>query len=162
MNNKFHIIPGWEDTCNDAKYPDLAKKVESMGYEVICHNVDWKQPLSEQVFSTSKEDVIFGISLGAILGWLVAQEHPCKHLILASMTPHYSFTDPEIKKALVDLAGSPFVEDIIKHLKTKHQAEKQTVMYGDTEGEKADVLVPQTDHEFNENYADEVSKLLLV
>ena len=160
MRKVLYIIPAWEETCKAKPYQHLADAATKKGYEVICIDVDWKKPLSPQVFSVPPEAVLFGFSLGAILAWLVAQKHPCRHLILASMTPHYSFADPMIKKALIDLAGKEFVDDVIEHLATAHLAEKQTTMYGDREEETADILVPQTEHELNDRYIAEIDKIL--
>jgi dienelactone hydrolase len=160
MKKVLYIIPGWQESCDDMPYQLLADAAREKGYEVISKNVEWDRPLSSQVFSVPDEVVVFGFSLGAILAWLVAQKQPCRHLILASMTPHYSFTDPEIKKALIDLAGSEFVEDIITHLALTHRAEKQTTLYGDREGEAADILVLHTEHELNKNYIKEIAGIL--
>ena len=76
------------------------------------------------------------------------------------MTPHYSFVDAMIKKALIDLTGKEFVDDVINNLTTVHQAEKQTIMYGDLEEEAGDILVPHTEHELNNSYIEEVEKIL--
>lgn len=160
MKKTLHIIPGWEETCRRGAYRKLAESARLKEYDVVFHDIDWKKPLSRQVFAVSKDDIIFGFSLGAILAWLVAQIYPCRRLILASMTPHYSFKDPKIKKALIDLAGSRFVKDVIKHLTSRHKAKKKIIMYGDLEGEKADILVAKTDHELSDIYLKEINKLL--
>lgn len=160
MNKILYILPGWEDSASDKQYQDLADQARDRGYEVVQKDIDWKKPLSGQVFEVPKDAVVFGFSLGAILAWLVAQKHPSQHVVLASMTPHYSFEDPEIKKALIDLAGADFVNDIIAQLKPIHQAKNQTVMYGELEGEAADILVKDTEHELSKNYISEILKLL--
>lgn len=133
---------------------------ERKGYEVVFNNVDWKKSLSPQVVPVHKDAVIFGFPLGAILAWLTAQRYPCRHVILASMTPHYSFTDRTIKKALVDLAGSRFVDDIALNLAPEHYAQKQTILHGDREDEPADILVPDTNHEINAKYIEAVARIL--
>lgn len=156
----LHIIPGWEDTSDRESYQKIGTVAGKKGYEVVYNNMDWKKPLSPQVFDVSEDAVVFGFSLGAILARLVAQKNPCKHLLLASMTPDYSWKDNDIKKALVDLAGSEFVEDVIENLKIENLAQKQTVFYGDKEGEKADVLVANTDHELNDEYIKEIGLIL--
>lgn len=160
MSKTLYIIPGWEETTRRRPYQLLRKMAQEKGYEVVFKNVDWKKPLSGQIFDVPENAVIFGFSLGAILAWLVAQNKPCRHLILASMTPHYSFTDSGIKKSLVDLAGVPFVEDVISHLKIYHQAQKQTTMYGAIEGGSADILVPDTEHELTANYIKKLEEIL--
>ncbi len=160
MKKILHIIPGWEDTCRRKAYRQLADVAREKGYEVVFNDVDWKKPLSPQVFPVHKDAAVFGFSLGAILAWLTAQEYPCRHVILASMTPHYSFMDRKIKKALVDLAGSRFVDDIIDNLAPEHHAKKQTILYGDREDEPADILVPDTDHELTPKYIAAVARIL--
>ena len=160
MKKILHIIPGWEDTCRRKAYRKLADVAREKGYEVVFNNVDWKKPLSPQIFPVHKDAVVFGFSLGAILGWLTAQQHPCRHVILASMTPHYSFTDRKIKKALVDLTGPRFVKDIVNNLTPEHRAKKQTVLYGDREDELGDILVSDTDHELSDNYIKTVARIL--
>jgi len=156
----LYIIPGWEDNCTDEQYQRLGDAAKNKGYEVIFHNVDWKKPLSSQIFAVPEEAVVFGFSLGAILAWLVAQKYDCRLLILASMTPHYSFGDNEIKKALIELAGEEFVNDVINNLNSKNKSTKQITMYGALEEEPGDVIVPETEHELNKNYIEAVSKLL--
>lgn len=160
MNKVIHIIPGWEDSCGDEQYQKLVGMAKSKNYAVICHDVNWKVPLSKQYFDVNEDDVIFGFSLGAILAWLIAQDKVCGHLILASKTLHKSFVDPNDIKALVELAGEEFVKDIIDNLSPTNKAKKQTVMYGSLEGEEADVLVPNTEHEISDAYIEEVGKLL--
>ncbi len=160
MHKILYIIPGWEDACHDKPYQLLANAAKKKGYKVICENVDWKKPLSSQIFPVEEAAVVFGFSLGAMLAWLIAQKYPCHHLILASMTPHYSFTDPKIKKALIDLAGKEFIDDIINTLRPKHQAEKQTILYGELEKEPGDMLVHHTEHELNGSYIQEIAKIL--
>jgi len=160
MKKIIYIIPGWEETTKRKPYKLLAEEARKKGYDVVLSNVDWKKPLSTQVFDVPKNAVIFGFSLGAILAWLVAQKNSSKHLILASMTPHYSFTDRKIKKTLVEITGAKFVNDVIKNLKPKHKATKQTIMYGALEKEVGDILVPKTQHELTNEYIKEITKLL--
>ncbi|MHB1330740.1 MAG: hypothetical protein ACYCY6_02120 [Minisyncoccota bacterium] len=160
MNKVLHIIPGWEDSCKNEQYQKLVDAAKARGYEAVCHDVDWKKPLSKQIFAVGENDAVFGFSLGAVLAWLIAQRHVCGHLILASTTLHKSFSDPDDIKALTELAGSEFVNDIIKNLSQTNKAKRQTVMYGALEGELADILVPNTEHELSDAYIEEVSKLL--
>ena len=160
MKKILYIIPGFEETCRRKPYKSLKKIAEKKGYEVVFQNVDWKRKLSDQIFPVPGEAVVFGFSLGAILAWLVAQKYSCRHVILASMTPHYSFTDPKIKKACIDLLGSKFTHDVIKNLHSKHQAGKQTIIYGDLEEEDGDIIVPNTDHELSDSYIKQIEKLL--
>jgi predicted esterase len=160
MKKILYIIPGLGEKCSYKPYRAILTIAKKKGYEVVCNDVNWKKPLSLQLFSVPKETILFGFSLGAIFAWLVAQKYPCRHLILASMTPHYNFTDTKIKKALADLVGKKFVDDVIRNLKTKHLAKKQTTLYGDREEEAGDILVADTGHKLNSNYLEAISKLL--
>ncbi len=160
MKKILYIIPGWGETCRRKPYQSLRKIAEKKGYEVIFKNVNWNQPLSPQIFPVTKNDIIFGFSLGAVLAWLVAQDYKCRHIILASMTPNYSWKGKKIKKDLVSMLGSKFVNDIIKNLDSKHQAKKQTIMYGDLEEELGDIIIPNTEHELSKNYLKEIVRIL--
>lgn len=160
MKKTFYIIPGLEETCRRKPYKKLKEIAEKKGYEVVCVNIDWKKKLSKQIFPIEKDATVFGFSLGAILAWLVAQLYPCRQLILASMTPHYSFTDKKIKKMLIDLLDTGFINDIVKNLETKNKAKKQTIMYGDKEDEPGDILVKGTQHELTDAYLNSIKKLL--
>ncbi len=160
MKKILYIIPGLREKCSYKPYRALATAAKEKGYEVVCHDIDWNKPLSTQVFSVPTEAVVFGFSLGAILAWLVAQKYPYRHLVLASMTPRYSFTDPKIKKALIDLLGKKLISDMIANLKTKHKAKKQTILYGDSEEEAGDILVADTGHKLTTNYTEAILKLL--
>lgn len=160
MKKILYIIPGYQDTSRRKPYQSLATIARKKGYEVVFYNINWKKRLSPQVFPVPKNAVIFGFSLGAILARLVAQDYPCRHLILASMAPLYSFKGGKNKKPLVDLLGSRYIEDIAKNLKLKHLADKQTRMYGALEGGRGDIIVPNTEHELSEQYIKEIARIL--
>lgn len=160
MKKYIYIIPGFEETSRRKPYQLLAKIAKAKGYQVAFRNVDWAQKLSSQIFPVTENSIIFGFSLGAVLARLVAQGNPCKHLILASMTPLVCFRDKKMKKGLVDLLGSEYVDDVKKNLFPHHQALKQTVIYGDKEEESGDILVPNTEHELSAAYIKEIAKLM--
>lgn len=153
---KLYIIPGWKETCRRKSYQLLAKAAAKKGYEIVFKNVNWKQKLSTQIFPIEKNSVIFGFSLGAVLARLIVQKYECKHVLLASMTPLSCFKDREVRKALIDILGLKFVNDVKKNLKPTHKAKKQTILYGDKEEEKADILVPTTGHEISGEYIKEI------
>ncbi len=76
------------------------------------------------------------------------------------MTPLYSFEDNEIKKALVDMLGSDYIEDIATKLTPTNLAKKRTIIYGDKEEEAGDVLIPDTEHELNKRDIEEIARML--
>lgn len=160
MHKHLYIIPGLGDTPHEPSYEAIASDARKLGYTTHPISIDWGKPLSQQKFKVEDNATIFGFSLGALLAHLIAQESPTDHIILASMTPFYSFTDPEIKQALVELLGKDFVEDLEQNLKEDTQAQKVTTMYGVHEDEEADVLVPDTEHELTETYIESITKLL--
>ncbi len=160
MKKILYIIPGLKETTRCRPYQSLKKIADKKGYEVVCKNVNWDNPLYPQIFPVSKNAVVFGFSLGAVLAWLVAQNYECKHLILASMTPSYSWKNKKIRKALVEIVGLKFVNDVTKNLTLKHKALKQTILYGDLEEEQGDVIVHNTEHELNDKYIKEIAKML--
>ena len=93
MKNFFYIIPGWSESSKYKIYQFLARSAKRKGYDVIFYDINWGNPLSSQIFPVRKNSVIFGFSLGAIFARLIAQKYECEKLILASMTPLYSFKD---------------------------------------------------------------------
>ncbi len=160
MNKSLYIIPGLKETCRRRPYQALAKIAEKKGYTVVFKNVDWNSNLSPQIFDVPENAVIFGFSLGAVLAWLVAQNNSCSHLILGSMTPLHCFKGGEMRKALVDLLGANYINDIEDKLKSRNKSKKQTIIYGDKEEEAGDILVLDTEHEITANYLKEIEKLL--
>jgi hypothetical protein len=160
MKKKFYIIPGWGETCRRRQYQDLGKAVIKKGYEPVFIKVDWKNKISEQIFSVEKASVVFGFSLGALLARLVAQKNECELLIFASMTPLRHFKGGEQEKMLVDVVGNNFVNDVKKNLKNKIKAKRNILIYGDKEGEKGDFIIKNTDHEISKNYIKKILELI--
>ncbi|MBI2482315.1 MAG: hypothetical protein HYV76_02025 [Candidatus Vogelbacteria bacterium] len=160
MKKTLYIIPGWGEYSRYKIYQSLAVLAKKKGYSVVFYDVDWNKSLSSQIFPVKKSDVIFGFSLGAIFGHLIAQKYECNKLILASMTPLYSFKDKKIKKQLVDLLGKVFIEDVAKKLTSKHWAKKQVIIYGDQEDEPGDIIIPRTGHRLNARYNKTIIELL--
>lgn len=85
------------------------------------------------------------------------------------MPPNYSgfynpslfyWQDKSIKKSLIKLAGSKIINDVPKHLTSKHLADKQIIMYGDLEDELGDIIIPKTEHALNNAYIKAIGKLL--
>ncbi len=156
----FYIIPGWKEYSRYKVYQSLATMAKKKGYKVIFYEIDWGKKMSEQIFPIEKNSIIFGFSLGAILALLIAQKYECQKLLLASMTPLYSFKDKEIKNALIDLLGKDFINDIDKNIKTKSKSKEKVVMYGDREKENGDIIIPKTGHRLNSRYIEAVKNLL--
>ena len=158
---KIYILPGYEETTRRRQYQKLRTLLQEKGYEVVFKNINWKQKLTQQMFEIEKDSIVFGFSLGAVLARLVVQKYSCEHAVFASMTILNDFKKGENREALIDLLGTDFVDDVRDYLKPKHKALKQTIMYGDREGEEiADVLVKNTEHELTNEYLKEIIKLV--
>jgi esterase/lipase len=158
---KIYILPGYQETTRRKPYQKLRTLAQAKGYEVVFKNINWNKNLTQQIFEIEKESIIFGFSLGAILARLIVQDYPSKHTVFASMTILDDFKKGKNREALIELLGISFVDDVRDYLKQKHKALKQTIMYGDKEGEdKADVLVKNTEHELTDEYLKEILKLL--
>ena len=158
MKKTLYIIPGYEETYTMEQYSKIKTFAEEKGYSVVGKDIDWKKSLSKQMFEVTKNDVVFGFSLGAILAWFIAQKYPCEHLILASMSPHYSFEKD--RKDWIEMFNKEYIDDIVRNLKKTTKAGKQTTLYGELEKEPADIIVPKTEHELNYNYIKEIKGLL--
>ncbi len=158
---KIYILPGYEETTKRRSYQKLRFLLQQKGYEVVFKNIDWKTNLTKQIFEIEKDSIVFGFSLGAVLARLIVQKYICKHVILGSITILSDFKKGENREALIDLLGLDFVNDIRDYLKPKHKALKQTIMYGDKEGEDmADIFVKNTEHELTDEYLKEIVKAI--
>jgi hypothetical protein len=158
---KIYILPGYQETTRRRPYQKLRTLAQAKCYEVVFKNIHWDKKLTDQIFKIEKDSIIFGFSLGAVLARLIVQDYPSKHAIFASMTTLHDFKKGKNRDALIELLGMDFVDDVRDYLKPKHKAVKQTIMYGDKEGEdKADVFVKNTEHELTNEYLREILKLL--
>lgn len=158
---KIYILPGYKETTRRKPYQKLRSILQKNGYEVVFKNIDWKKKLTKQIFEIEKDSIIFGFSLGAILAHMIAQKYPCKHAIFASITILDDFKKGKNRDLLIELLGKNFVNDIRDYLKPKNKALRQTIMYGDKEGEtKADIFVKNTGHEISNKYIKEIIKII--
>ena len=121
----LYVIPGWCDTTGRRPYYELCEIGRKKGYNVIKKNPQWDEPLSTQVFPTSKDDVIFGFSLGAVFACMIAQQHPHKKLIAASMSPVL-----DVPKQTLNILGKKVAEDFKKF---KYGGVKAVYLYGENE-----------------------------
>lgn len=162
MRKKLYIISGWKETCRRKSYQTIKNIALKKDYDVECIKVDWGLPLSKQLFDLQQNSTIFGFSLGAIFAWLLAQNSQTSHLILASMTPLAIFKNVEQKKELSSLIGNKLTEDIASNIKSNHKAIKQTILYGEKEldGEKFDILIPNTGHKLTNKYIKAIAKII--
>jgi predicted CoA-binding protein len=158
--DNFYIIPGWCDTTGRAPYQRLAEIAIQKGYNVVKINPEWDEPLSGQTFPTTKNDIIFGFSMGAILACMVGKKYPCKKLILASMTPVLDLSKPTL-----NMLGKRVAEDCKKF---RYGGLKATYFYGEKEIDKSldkikkfgIKVVPNTCHQLNVEYIEQISKEL--
>lgn len=156
---KFYIIPGWQETTRRKQYQELAKAVNTSGFQAILKNVDWAGKLSEQKFAVEKDSILFGFSMGALLARLIAQDQKVSLVIFASPTPLKHFKGGKDEKDLKDVIGGKMVDDIKNNLMPRIKSRGIT-MYGDLEGETADIIVAGTDHKISDNYIREILKII--
>ncbi|MDQ1281687.1 MAG: hypothetical protein QG630_38 [Patescibacteria group bacterium] len=156
----FYIIPGWKESPERGPYQKLKKIAEEKGYKVILKNINWKRSIKDQLFDIEKKSTVFGFSLGAVIARLVAQKSECEKIILASMTPLKYFTNKKFTPDLVEICGKDFVYDIKSILKKKHLAKQGISLYGELEKEKADIIIPKTDHEINNSYLKAIKNII--
>ena len=160
MKSNFYIISGWRDNTGRAPYQKIFEIATQKGYKVIKVNPEWDEPLSSQVFSTTKNDVIFGFSMGAILACMVGKKYPYKKLILASMTPVLDLSKPTLR-----ILGKQIAEDCKKF---RYGGVKATYFYGAEEIDKSlnrmrklgikIKVVPDTCHQLNAEYIERIAK----
>lgn len=158
----LYIIPGYTDTTRRRQYQSLAKLAEKKGYKVVKINPDWNKSLSKQVFDVEDNSIIFGFSLGGILGMLVWDKNKKSKLILASATTYLCSED----------LRSVLVEDIVKDIaKTKNiRLKNYLCFYGEYEKDdiekyvpkkmKITKFIPKTEHEISKEYLKEIAKHL--
>lgn len=155
MKQTLFIIPGFGENTNSIPYRQIAKNAHEKGYVVIKKHPNWEKPLSEQKFPVQSGDVIFGFSLGAVLAYMIAQEFPCKRIILASMTPFSLFS----QKALREVVGKKIINDLLSMDSVKPKADVVQI-YGDKEKIKSGIIVPNTGHELTDRYIKEIERFI--
>lgn len=160
MRGNLYIISGWCDTTGRAPYQRLSEIATAKGYKVVKVNPEWDEPLSRQIFPVTKNDVVFGFSMGAILACMVGKRHPYKKLILASMTPVLDLSKPTL-----NILGKRIAEDCKKF---KYGGVKATYFYGEKEIDRSldrirkvasrrIKIVPNTLHQLNAEYIQSIA-----
>jgi esterase/lipase len=142
---------------------------------VHCINPDWYKPLSSQVFSVNKNDVIVGFSFGAVLAYLITKEYSCKKVIFASISPihAFSFRDLErdfrkdvagkVGKKKAKTLGTELARDIVKiKISFKKLKTPYVTLVGQLEKgmSPADFIVPKTGHKMNTAYIKCIQNLI--
>jgi hypothetical protein len=154
VKSSLYIISGWRDTTGRAPYQKLSEIATKKGYKVVKVNPEWDEPLSDQIFPVTKNDIIFGFSMGAILACMVGKKYPYKKLILASMTPVLDLSKPTL-----NMLGKRIASDCKKF---KYGGVKAIYFYGEKEiDESLDKIkkfgikiVPNTCHQLNDDYIE--------
>lgn len=156
---RVYIISGWQDNPNDAGYRKIADTIRDKGYEINPINIDWNREIFPQLPVFEPSSVLFGFSIGAIVAKIISQNVLCELLIMASPTPLKHFNGGKDELDLAEVIGYAKIYELKSKLTNSSMALKILTIYGDKEGEKADIYVPETDHEINENYVKVVSDL---
>ena len=160
VKSNFYIISGWYDTTGRAPYQRISEIATMKGYKVVKVNPEWDEPLSDQIFPVTKDDVIFGFSMGAILACTVGRKYPYKKLILASMTPVLDLSRPTL-----NMLGKEISNDCKKF---KYGGLKATYFYGEKEIDESlnrikkfgIKVIPNTHHQLNAEYIEHISREL--
>lgn len=165
----IHLIPGFGEKCNLARYKKLTGDLSNKGYVVNCINPDWYKPLSTHVFPIKKDDIVIGFSFGAVIAYLITHKYPCKKVILASISPIHTFKYRETVKEFSSFMTPQQAKDIVTDLKSiKINFDKLTtphiVLIGELEklekGEYPDLIVPKTKHFMSDKYIGCIVKIL--
>lgn len=161
----IYFIAGFGETGKEKNYKLLAKKLTKKGYKFKNVEINWRKPLSHQTFKVKRNDIVVGFSYGAILAGLIAQNQVSEKAILCSPSPIEDFTLQELyednKEYMGDSHAAEQAVDIknikinFNKLKTPH-----IILSGEGEELNADILVPDTGHEFSLNYVNAVVKIL--
>ena len=159
MKNKLYIIPGHGQTTRLKPYQEIFKHA-SKKYDVVMINPKWKRSLSSQIFLTTKNDIIFGFSLGALLAYMVAQKYPHKKVIAASMSPILELPDKIIrqlgKKKYLDFKkfkyGGVKVVSLCGEFEINEIKKNNKKLKG--------LVIPDTGHELTKQYIKSIYKLL--
>lgn len=160
MKNNLYIISGWCDTTGRAPYQRLAEIAVCKGYKVVKVNPEWDEALSGQIFPVTKNDVVFGFSMGAILACMVGKKYNCKKIILASMTPVLDLSRPTL-----NMLGKQIANDCKKF---KYGGLKATYFYGEKEIDRSldrikrfgIKVIPNTQHQLNAEYIQRIAEEL--
>ena len=162
MKGSFYIISGWCDTTGRAPYQKLAKIGVQKGYKVVKVNPEWDEPLSTQIFPVTKNDIIFGFSMGAILACMIGQRYRCKKLILASMTPVL-----DLSRTTLNMLGKQITSDFKKF---NYGGVKATYFYGEREIDESlnrlrrtgikFKIIPNTCHCLTIDYVEKIAEEL--
>ncbi len=156
----LYIIPGWCDTTGRKPYRKLYEIAVKKGYNVIKKNPQWDESLCNQIFPISRDDTVFGFSLGAVFACMIAQKYPHKKVIAASMSPVLN-----LPKQTLNMLGKKLVMDFKKF---KYGGVKAVYLYGEREVDESLVniikmgikIVPKADHSLNDDYIKEIAKEL--
>lgn len=157
MKSNLYIISGWCDTTGRAPYQRLSEIATQKGYNVIKVNPEWDEPLSSQIFPVTKDDVVFGFSMGALLACMVARKYPHKKTILASMTPVL-----DLSKQTLNMLGKKISAECHKF---KYGGVNAVYFYGEKEIDKSldkiikfgIKIIPGTCHQLNSEYIEQIS-----
>ena len=165
MTKTIYIIPGYGETCSEARYKKLASVLRLKGYEVEQIKIDWKKPLSANMFEPLKDSTIVGFSFGAVLAYLIAKKYPLEKIILCSLSPLHKFSykqEYEFNLKYMNPDQAAINAKDLKNIKISLNSLK--IPYVALAGEKeklckGEFLVPKTGHFISSNYINCIAKL---
>ena len=157
----LYVIPGYGHTAKMSEYLSIKKCAQRKGYKVSIVSIDWTTPISQQLISLKKDDVVVGFSLGAIIARLSYKKTPCRKIIFGSETPLYKITKHDIFS--VTNKNNIFTEDlmVIKRNIAKYKISSKNCIWlsGEQEGLRGK-KIKGAGHELTKIYIQEICSLL--
>lgn len=156
MVKNIYIIPGLNETCNEARYFKLAEKLKDKKYKVERISPDWDKPF--ELFKPKKHSIIIGFSLGAIIAYLISKKYPDGAAIFCSMSPLEKIPAKEINSMFSKTNAQKLkkLKISLDSLSVPH-----ITLAGDKESLiKSDIKVPNTGHFLTRNYINYISELV--
>ncbi len=105
-NKTFFIIPGYKHTPLNKAYREIAKILESIGYNPVLITIPWRKTtisenteyfLREYKKIPAKQKYIFGFSFGAMIAFIASTKVRTSGLILCSLSPYFKEDLPKVK-----------------------------------------------------------------
>lgn len=162
---KIYIFPELGSNCSENSYKNLSQALKKLDYQVILIKPDWFKPISNQIFKIDEDAIVFGFSMGAVLAYLSICKYRCRFAIFASMSPIYKFTIDEYAVDLFPYMSRDDAYLIARDLKnitidmSKIEAPYITIS-GENENMDSDIYVSNTGHELNDNYIENILKII--
>lgn len=175
VKERLFIFPGWGHRISDPGYQSLIIAV-SKKYDVFAAPYETRNKFlslgsTESIniivkkiihtLSPQPTDVFLGFSMGAFLVYLVAKKCTIGKVLLCSFPPLWEVPDTELSdltpEQIKEMRSYDYTAPIGMYMCGEKEGEKM-VSYAKTHNGR---IIPDTDHEFNNRYAEAVAAELL-